>query len=212
MQENREPNLRATWTTRLIRYADHAEMDWKNGAGRTREIVREDDGGGLVWRLSLATVVRSGPFSIFPGLERVITLIDGPSMDLRFDDGEGLTLKPGVPRRFSCERQVHADLADSRHRRDLNLLFRSGALHVQTESVDVRSRLGFRWAPRTTAICFVVSGAVSVRAHPDGSAELHPGDTIVCGSVDPDEEVRLCLDAPTTDAGCVIFSILQARW
>ena len=60
---------------------------------------RADGPEGLLWRLSMAQVTENGPFSIFPGIERNLTVISGPGFDLR---GEGLALRadPLVPVAF----------------------------------------------------------------------------------------------------------------
>jgi len=61
-------------------------MPWKNGGGRTTEIAIDppdvDVNGRFRWRLSIADVERSGPFSAFPGYERTIMVIAGPGMEL----------------------------------------------------------------------------------------------------------------------------------
>lgn len=58
-------------------------MTWANGRGTTVEMARADGPDGLLWRLSMARVDEDGPFSIFPGLERNLTVISGPGFDLR---------------------------------------------------------------------------------------------------------------------------------
>ena len=60
--------------------ADLAVHAWKNGGGSTREIVCSPLGAGIdhfVWRVSIATIAQSGPFSIFAGVDRVIMLLAG---------------------------------------------------------------------------------------------------------------------------------------
>jgi len=67
---------------------DRAElptMPWKNGGGVTREIACVPSGAGLEqfdWRVSIAHVASGGPFSSFPGVDRVITLLEGAGMRL----------------------------------------------------------------------------------------------------------------------------------
>lgn len=63
---------------------------WKNGGGSTREIACWPPGAGLgdfEWRLSIATIAASGPFSVFPGIERTIMLLAGDGVQLRSADG-----------------------------------------------------------------------------------------------------------------------------
>jgi environmental stress-induced protein Ves len=71
---------------RLVQPSEHRRMPWKNGFGTTTEIAIEppgaDVGGGFRWRLSIAEVEQSGPFSAFPGYERTIMVIAGSGMEL----------------------------------------------------------------------------------------------------------------------------------
>ncbi len=75
---------------RIIRPEAHRVMRWKNGFGTTTEIAIDppnaDVGGRFRWRLSIADVERSGPFSAFPGYERTIMVIAGHGMDLAIGD------------------------------------------------------------------------------------------------------------------------------
>ncbi|MBI1220286.1 MAG: HutD family protein [Rhodobacteraceae bacterium] len=70
--------------------ADYRRMPWANGRGVTVELWREEVAGQLSLRLSMATVAEDGPFSLFPGIDRVLTVISGPGFDLL---GEGLRLR-----------------------------------------------------------------------------------------------------------------------
>jgi environmental stress-induced protein Ves len=69
---------------------DFKTMPWANGKGVTVELARADVGGAMLWRLSRASVVEDGPFSIFPGVERNLTVLTGPGFDLL---GEGIALQ-----------------------------------------------------------------------------------------------------------------------
>lgn len=71
-----------------LHYFDCAElptMPWKNGGGVTREIVCVPAGADLEhfdWRVSIARIASDGPFSCFPGVDRVITLLEGAGVRL----------------------------------------------------------------------------------------------------------------------------------
>jgi uncharacterized protein len=63
--------------------ADYTTMPWANGRGQTVEMIRQNGpDGALLWRISMASVVADGPFSIFPGVERNLTVISGPGFDM----------------------------------------------------------------------------------------------------------------------------------
>ncbi|HYX34617.1 MAG TPA: HutD family protein [Oligoflexus sp.] len=70
-------------------------MPWKNGAGSTTELLISPRGSsvqaGFDWRISLAQVPASGPFSCFPDYQRTIMLLRGDPMQLVHQDhGEHL--------------------------------------------------------------------------------------------------------------------------
>jgi environmental stress-induced protein Ves len=71
-----------------LRPADYPAMPWKDGGGVTEQIAIEPPdaslAGGFLWRLSMARVERSGPFSRFEGYERTLMLIEGDGLDLDF--------------------------------------------------------------------------------------------------------------------------------
>lgn len=61
-------------------------MPWKNGAGSTTELLifppEASVQSGFDWRISLAQVPASGPFSSFPLYKRTIMLLRGDPMQL----------------------------------------------------------------------------------------------------------------------------------
>ena len=60
---------------------------WKNGAGETREIVCvPSPDAPFLWRASIATLQNDGPFSCFPDVDRVITLLTGQPLRLKGED------------------------------------------------------------------------------------------------------------------------------
>ena len=73
----------------IIRFADLKAEPWRNGGGVTREIARQASAdGGWDWRLSIADVTKAGDFSPVPGMERVLTVIEGELLLLTVDGAE----------------------------------------------------------------------------------------------------------------------------
>jgi uncharacterized protein len=96
-------------------------VPWKNGGGLTREIARLEAEGALIWRISIADVVTDGPFSLFPGLTRILTVIAGDGIDLHSaDDVKKARLEE--PIRFSGELPIIGRLTDGPIR-DLNVIY-----------------------------------------------------------------------------------------
>ena len=88
--------------------ADYTRMPWANGRGTTTELIRvARPDGGVLWRLSMASVVEDGPFSLFAGIERNLTVISGPGFDLT---GPGrLRADPLVPVAFPGDVAISAE-------------------------------------------------------------------------------------------------------
>jgi uncharacterized protein len=86
---------------------NHRVMPWANGQGTTTELLREDGPGGLRFRLSIATVTTDGPFSLFPEIDRVLTVISGAGFHLT-GDGIGLHARPLRPVAFPGDVAVAA--------------------------------------------------------------------------------------------------------
>ena len=86
---------------------------WKNGGGSTREIACWPPGSTLDdfdWRVSIATIAASGPFSVFPGVDRTIVLLEGDGMRLKGDGVHALLDTPGEAFEFSGDVAVDCTL------------------------------------------------------------------------------------------------------
>ncbi|RZL63467.1 MAG: HutD family protein [Variovorax sp.] len=99
---------------------------WKNGGGSTREVACWPPGASLDafdWRVSIATIAASGPFSVFPGVDRTIMLLEGDGVRLqsaRFDHSLGTPHKPFA---FDGEAAVDCSLRGGAST-DFNLMVR----------------------------------------------------------------------------------------
>ncbi len=140
---------------KLLRASDHKRMPWKNGGGETVEIAVSPDGAGLAdfdWRVSMATVATDGPFSVFPGIDRTLSILDGEGMTL-FIEGrapERLT-QASEPLPFAADAPTSATLIDGTIT-DLNVMTRRGRVthSVLRISVDGAGEVAF--AEGTTLI------------------------------------------------------------
>jgi uncharacterized protein len=111
---------------RMLSPSDYRAMAWKNGGGRTLEICMEPpdaDLASFMWRVSLADVERDGPFSAFPGVDRVLVLLSGPGMQLTGAGAPLLLHTPYEPVRFAGEAALNCALVHGATR-DFNLMVR----------------------------------------------------------------------------------------
>jgi environmental stress-induced protein Ves len=101
---------------KVCRADSYTVMPWKNGGGSTTEIAVSPAGASLDafdWRVSMARIEGDGPFSSFPGIDRTLTLLDGPRVELRIDGRAPQVLTPSAPiLRFAGEDRVEAVVPD----------------------------------------------------------------------------------------------------
>ena len=109
----------------IIQPSQFRQMPWKNGLGTTTEIYRADNASGeMAWRVSIAGVTTDGPFSIFPGYDRHIMVIDGAGMVLKGGPTGEMNIAPlFASASFSGDWAISARLLAGPVR-DFNLIFR----------------------------------------------------------------------------------------
>ena len=142
----------------VLRAADRVPAAWKNGGGVTREVASWPEEAGLDgfdWRISLAEVAAGGPFSVFPGVDRVITVVDGAGMELTVD-GVRHPL-PGLhhPFAFAGDAATGCRLLDGAIT-DFNVMTRRD--RVRAEVSVVRGSRTLTAGPGRTALLLVLDG------------------------------------------------------
>jgi len=116
---------------------------WKNGGGLTYDVAAHPVGSDLdsfAWRISIARVDAEGPFSLFPGVDRTLALLDG-ELELDFGvAGSTARLAPlDPPCRFGGDVKVTGRPGPA-GAHDLNLMVRRG-----------RAQGAMRWLAPTDA-------------------------------------------------------------
>ncbi|MDB5917522.1 MAG: HutD/Ves family protein [Massilia sp.] len=117
--------------TMLIAFASLAPVPWKNGGGTTTEIIAEPPGAqfhDFDWRISLATILQDGPFSVFPGVDRTLALVEGPGLVLDIDDSRFALDEMDAVIEFAGESAVRASL-DGGPTIDFNVMTRRAVCH-----------------------------------------------------------------------------------
>lgn len=169
----------------IIRFAELKPEPWRNGGGVTREIARHPQaasggGGAWDWRVSIADVGSAGDFSTFPGMERVITVIDGELLLLTVD-GEEHPLEKYRPFRFSGEAASGSALPTG-DIRDLNVIARAGEFKGYTSIVELSKKRAHPVFEGQLAV--LLEGTASVTpgaepAEPAASADGSEGGAVV---------------------------------
>jgi uncharacterized protein len=193
----------------LLREIDYISQPWKNGGGVTREILKVPAAAAVFdWRLSLATIASSGPFSAFDGYERTLVLVHGAGVELDFGRHGRMTLRaPGQMAEFDGAWATTGTLIDGPST-DLNLIV---AKHRVTAQVRV-ARLTAPEIVRTsgweeTLLC-CVAGAAQVENAAGDIATLTGADVARC---DPSDGVVTCGPAGTGPAVLFIVALRYAQ-
>jgi environmental stress-induced protein Ves len=98
----------------IIRKSSFKAIPWKNGGGITHEVIRAPVAGDpFLWRVSVAEIESSGPFSDFTGYRRHMVLLRGRGLMLRFSTRDRCLLqKVGDSAQFDGAAAPHCDLLD----------------------------------------------------------------------------------------------------
>lgn len=132
---------------RLLRYQDLPIAPWKNGGGVTREIVstRDDgDSADFLWRVSIATISASGPFSRFDNIDRTIAVLSGNGIRLSHADGTTELTTVAPPYAFAGETPIYADIIDG-ETTDLNAMslrhrfYQDMRIHLVSSEATIRT-------------------------------------------------------------------------
>ena len=132
---------------------------------------------GFDWRVSMATVATDGPFSIFPGIDRTLVILDGNGMVLDIEGSAPVLLTVASdPLAFPADIPVGARLQDGAIT-DLNVMTRRGGLaHTLSRiELDGSSSMGL---PAPTCLLLCHSGALSFRRG-DETGALAAGDALL---------------------------------
>jgi environmental stress-induced protein Ves len=145
----------------LVHLADVPPSPWKNGGGTTRELVAWPSAADWIWRLSVAEVASSGPFSTFDGVQRWFAVLAGSGVRLHLQAPGGaqthdLTVR-SAPLCFDGAVPVQCDLLDG-PTQDFNLMLRSDKATGLVQRINGSFRVVID-APKIIAVCACSTGA-----------------------------------------------------
>jgi environmental stress-induced protein Ves len=124
-----------------ISWFDHSvfrKQPWKNGQGETLELYRIVDPHSpkdFLFRLSIAKVLSSGPFSIFSGIDRHLILLTGDGLRLKRENGDVTILSQFKIISFTGEEKMTCDITSSCM--DFNVMTKRGWKTAQVEVIHL---------------------------------------------------------------------------
>jgi uncharacterized protein len=166
-------------TLRIIRKSSFTPSPWKNGGGVTHEAIRVPSGGDpFRWRVSVAHIDASGPFSDFAAYNRKMVLLQGAGIELRFADGVRKTLcKVGELAEFDGGVAAYCELKKGPCA-DLNLMV-SKADGAAARVERVTEPLAFSAPCNETMLVFAIDRRVTLTIDAASTATLEPWDLAV---------------------------------
>lgn len=178
---------------KILRADQYTTVPWRNGGGTTREIVVHRDGNlhaDFLWRLSIATISQSGPFSVFDGVDRTIALLSGTGMALETPDETIRVTAEAASLAFKGELPIVCELIDG-ETVDLNAMTRRG-FYSHTMR---RERIVGDMTVTAVADCSFVVATGVLNLFWNGRQTIGPLDTIA--DIAPGTELRIHADRPT---------------
>jgi environmental stress-induced protein Ves len=164
---------------RVLRAADRQPVPWKNGGGVTTEVAVHPPGSGFDdfdWRISLANVDADGPFSMFPGVDRNLTLLEG-RVRLSIDGRVPVDLTASSPPfAFPGDVPVSATLLAG-PALDLNVMVRRGRLSCEVSPLALPANHELPSSPGQ-ALLILTEGEARL-AHAGGAIELRRFDAVL---------------------------------
>jgi environmental stress-induced protein Ves len=175
----------------IIRRSTFRTTPWKNGGGVTHEALRVPaDGATFRWRVSVATIGASGPFSDFSGFRRYMALLGGAGLELRFADGTAASLREvGALLAFDGGQAAHCELLAGECT-DLNLIVAAALPPPRVRVLGLTSVLSVDAAAQESVLVFAVAGAVVVARAGGARETLAPWDLALATAAE-DGAVRL---------------------
>ena len=184
-------------------------MPWRNGMGVTREIAREASvGGEFLWRLSLATVASSGPFSSYAGFSRSVTLIEGGGFRLHVGDQDPMVLdSPGATALFPGDAATRCSLIDGAST-DLSLIVREPGSIISVIRIQGAERIAVPLDSGAVKAVFCLGDGTRLLLSGDPipggrmgtELQLAPHDTVLL-----DRQVRTVSVCPPQDASAELL-------
>jgi environmental stress-induced protein Ves len=163
----------------VIRKSSYKAAPWKNGGGITHEAMRVPPSGDpFRWRVSVARIEASGPFSDFAEYNRKMVLLQGAGLELRFADGASRTLrKVGELAEFDGALSAHCGLLQGPCV-DLNLIVsKSDGVAVRVERFI--ESLALSAARDETLLIFAIERRVTLEINRGKTVALEPWDLAV---------------------------------
>lgn len=187
---------------RIVRQPQFKSSPWKNGGGITHEAMRVPERAEpFRWRVSVAHIDASGPFSDFAGYARTMVLLRGAGIALKLSDGTRRIMSAaGDLAQFDGALGVECELLNGPCV-DLNLMTSNamGPVRARVERLDGPLSCAARTGEST--VVFPIDTAVEIQADGEDATVLEPWDLAVLGGTSALSGRIACCE----DTACAVF-------
>ncbi|MDH2312376.1 HutD/Ves family protein [Methylobacterium brachiatum] len=171
---------------RILPAETHKRMAWKNGGGETIEVAvhpAEADLSAFGWRVSMARVGGDGHFSVFEGVDRTISLLEGEGITLHIEGAGDHTMRTDSdPLRFPADAPTDAHLLGGSIL-DLNVMTRRGAFEHRVRRIRVGKAQTIHPDARWTLVLSL--GSIEVEDTDSGRHHLLAREALMLEAGDP---------------------------
>lgn len=158
-------------TARRVQLLDVVPSPWRNGGGTTRELVAWPLARDWVWRMSVAEIERSGPFSRFDGVQRWFAVLSGAGVALQIGARRHDLTGDSAPLCFDAGQPVDCRLTNGATQ-DFNLMLRRDQASAQMKRVSGPQLFTLN-APKIIAVYAQSTGATVCFDHKNEVLEGH---------------------------------------
>ncbi len=180
-----------------LRAADARVVPWKNGRGTTSEYALWPENASFerndyAWRLSAAKVEAAGPFSPFPGCERILTVTQGAGLVLEHGEAAPRArLRRLEPYRFAGDWPTQATLV-SGPVTDFNVILRPERARAEVFALALGARRARETLRTPQVFVHALAGALLVRVTGEEQPfELAAGGSLWLRGLSGGEELEL---------------------
>jgi len=151
----------------VIRFDEVPATPWKNGLGTTKQLAvfpPDSNASAFEWRVSIAHLRGTAPFSEFPGIERCLAMLEGEVTLLR-ESQPHVTLTPAsTPVTFSGVEKIIGRV-ESQSALDLNLMYQASCWRASMQRLSLQAGESIRTSALTLLcvcepVCLKISNDV----------------------------------------------------
>jgi uncharacterized protein len=185
----------------IVRQSQFKASPWKNGGGITHEAMRVPERGTFRWRVSIAHIDASGPFSDFAGYARTMVLLRGSGVALKLSDGSQRIMRAaGDLAQFNGALGVDCKLLNGPCV-DLNLMTSHAMGPAQVRVERLRGSLAYAVRKNEALVVFPIDAPLQIHPSDGNAAILEPWDLAVLGGAAESAGRIACRE----DAACAVF-------